>query len=622
MTPNLPKTRRLRRAIRNIAFVVLGLVALSLTALPRIEGYMLTQTALREEATLSLARESLRGALSRSEALPGLLAERPILTELLHDPDNQGLLPFGNEQLRQSALTLEVADIWVMDRTGMTIASSNYRREDSFIGRRFDFRPYFIDALEQGRGRFHALGVTSGQRGYFFAAPIIDNTEVLGVVAVKILLGNFEETWAESDNTIIVTDANGIIFLSDRPEWHFHTMGPLSETAMAGIEATRQYPLDELVPLDIDRRALTEDHDILTISDNGETRDFVSNTGLIAAAGWRVSVLTPTGPSIVQARQTMALIILGVLFAGVVVLLFLQRRARLLERLEQQRQNRAMLERRVAERTSDLNAANTQLVQEIEERKATELRLRKTQSELVQAGKLAALGQMSAALSHEFNQPLAAVKAYADNAETFLARGRKDEAKGNIRLISQMADRMASISKHLRNFARRPQDKIGSVPLLSILDDAVQLMAPKMNAAQAELTYQRPDAPIYVNGGQVRLQQVLVNLISNALDAMETQECPQIEISVAQRGNRRSVSVRDTGPGLDDAVLAQIFDPFFTTKIPGKGLGLGLSISYNIVRDFGGTLSAENHPDGGAVFIVDLEAAPAATQDNEGLAAE
>ncbi|WP_420395466.1 ATP-binding protein [Nioella sp.] len=597
-------------ALRSLLVIVVLAVGISLAALPRLERYFLLQSAAREESTLRLATESLRGALNRTDVLPRLLAERPILARILRDPDNQGLVPYANEQLRQTALTLNVADIWVMDGDGLTIAASNYRRETSFVGRRFDYRPYFTDALTEGRGRFHALGTTSGQRGYYFAAPILDGTEIVGVVAVKILMDEFEATWRDSPNTIVVTDPSNVIFLSDRTDWHFNSLGPIPEPALDTIAATRQYPLDRLQLLQTERRALTQGHDLLTVTGGNGREEFVTSTGLIAAVGWRVSVLTPTGPALVQARQTMALIVLVFLFAGLVAVLFLQRRARLVERLEQQRQHREQLERRVAERTADLNTANAQLVQEVEERRATEQRLRQTQTELVQAGKLAALGQMSAALSHEFNQPLAAVKAYAENAATFLDRDRSEDARKNVGLISQMADRMASISKHLRNFARRPQEKIGPIPLVAVLGDALDLMAPKLKAAKATVHYDPPAQDIMVMGGRVRLQQVLVNLLSNALDAMETLEKPEIEIAVLSDGSRHRVEVRDRGPGLTEDTLTHIFDPFFTTKSPGKGLGLGLSISYNIVRDFGGTLAARNHPEGGAVFIVDLAVAP------------
>ena len=285
-----------------------------------------------------------------------------------------------------------------------------------------------------------------------------------------------------------------------------------------------------------------------------------------------------------------------------------------MERIERQRSAQAELEARVQDRTRDLDAANALLRAEVEERRATEARLRRTQAELVQAGKLAALGQMSAALSHEFNQPLAAVKAFADNAGTFLARGRLAEARDNVGRISAMADRMAAISKHLRNFARRPQDKTGPIPVAAVIDDALELMAPRLQASAARIDYEAPGPDLWVMGGRVRLQQVIVNLISNALDAMERQEAKDIGIRVETDGTATegtcAISVRDRGHGLSEAALAQAFDPFFTTKDPGKGMGLGLSISYNIIRDFDGTLSAANAADGGAVFTVTLRRMP------------
>jgi two-component system C4-dicarboxylate transport sensor histidine kinase DctB len=589
-------------------------VALSLIALPRLERAFLIQAGQNDEATLRLATEVLRGALGRTEALPALLAERPILTELLYEPDNSGLLPFANEQLRQTALRLDVSDVYLMDLTGLTLAASSYRTDRSFIGENFAYRPYFTDALNDGIGRFHALGTTSGQRGYYFAAPVIDNTRVLGVVAIKLSLERFEQAWNDSASTLIVTDSNNVIFMSDREDWRYRTLGPLSELALEGIAATRQYPLTLLQPLPARRDALDGELDLLSV-DGGES--FVMQTALIAAPGWRVSILTPTGPARAQALTVLTLMILTIMLGGLIGAIFVQRRAQLMERLTGQKSEQERLERRVRERTLDLNEANRQLLQEVDDRRAAEQRLRKTQADLVQAGKLAALGQMSAALSHEFNQPLAAVKSYAENAAAFLDRDRPGDARENITRISAMADRMASISKHLRNFARRPQDKAGPIPLMAVIADAVALMQPRMKAMGATLAFDHPATDITVTGGRVRLQQVIVNLIANALDAMAGQPAPRIDITVSQGVQTATVHVRDHGPGFSESALAQAFDPFFTTKDPGQGLGLGLSISYNIVHDFGGTLAALNHPEGGAEFAVTLHIAVP-----QGLAAE
>jgi len=594
--------------------LVAAAVALSLIALPRLERAFLIQAGQNDEATLRLATEVLRGALGRTEALPALLAERPILTELLYEPDNSGLLPFANEQLRQTALRLDVSDVYLMDLTGLTLAASSYRTDRSFIGENFAYRPYFTDALNDGIGRFHALGTTSGQRGYYFAAPVIDNTRVLGVVAIKLSLERFEQAWNDSASTLIVTDSNNVIFMSDREDWRYRTLGPLSELALEDIAATRQYPLSLLQPLPARRDALDGELDLLSV-DGGES--FVMQTALIAAPGWRVSILTPTGPARAQALTVLTLMILTIMLGGLIGAIFVQRRAQLMERLTGQKSEQERLERRVRERTLDLNEANRQLLQEVDDRRAAEQRLRKTQADLVQAGKLAALGQMSAALSHEFNQPLAAVKSYAENAAAFLDRDRPGDARENITRISAMADRMASISKHLRNFARRPQDKAGPIPLMAVIADAVALMQPRMKAMGATLAFDQPATDITVTGGRVRLQQVIVNLIANALDAMAGQPAPRIDITVSQGVQTATVHVRDHGPGFSESALAQAFDPFFTTKDPGQGLGLGLSISYNIVHDFGGTLAALNHPEGGAEFAVTLHIAVP-----QGLAAE
>lgn len=603
--PTLPRTRRPGAVILGALVLVLCLGAL---AFPRLERAYLIAAGDRDRATLDLAIQVLRGALNRTEALPALLAERPILAQLLADPTNSGLLPFVNEQLRQTALSLGVSDVYLIDRDGLTIAASSYRTERSFVGQRFTYRPYFTEARAGGLGRFHALGTTSGERGYFFAAPVLDGTEIAGVVAIKITLDAFEATWAESGSTIIVQDSSNVIFLSDRRDWHFRTLGPVPEVALDTIAATRQYPLSALRPLPARRAPLAGSaYEIVTIAGDAGHETMVMQTGLIATSAWRVSILSPTAPARAQALVALTIAGLVALFLALLAAAIWQRRIRLEERLVAQAGEQARLEARVRERTRDLDAANAQLRLEIEERTRTEARLRKTQTDLIQAGKLAALGQMSAALSHEFNQPLAAVKAYAENAATFLDRDRVAEARENIGLISAMADRMAAISRHLRNFARRPQDKTGPVPLRAVITDAMDLMRPRVEAAGARLIHQPPPTEVWATGGRVRLQQVIVNLIGNALDAMEDAPEPVVTLSLLVEGARCRIEVSDHGPGLSEDALAQAFDPFFTTKPPGKGLGLGLSISYNIVRDFNGRLTAANRPGGGAIFTVELD---------------
>ncbi len=600
---------RLNNPFVYLALIVMIALAVALAALPRLERAFLMQSGERSESTLRLAVEGLEGALRRYEPLPALVAERPVLRTLLSEPDNELLKATINSQLQQTAADVSASDVYLMDATGLTLVSSNHHKERSFIGRSFYFRPYFTQALAGEVGRYFALGTTSGERGYFFAAPVNLGDRVAGVVAVKFTVDTFEEAWRAGNSDIIVTDSNDVIFMSNRPEWHFRSLSPLSPDALAGIEADRQYPLERVIALQNQRVPLNDRSSLIEITDQGATKSFIARSMPITEAGWNVTILSPTGPAKTQALAVLALLAMLILSSAMVAAIALQRRARQAERFEAQRATQELLEQRVAERTADLNSVNRQLIDEIEERKRTEEHLRKTRADLVQAGKLAALGQMSAALSHEFNQPLAAVKAYAGNAVRFLDRDRTGETRDNIQRISEMTDRMASIANHLRNFARRPQQKPRPIPLLAAIDDAVDLMDARIKSSGASIKFDRPDNEIWIVGGHVRLQQVMVNLLSNALDAMENDPEPIVEIGIIVQDCRCRVEVRDHGSGLADDQKAEIFDPFFTTKSPGKGLGLGLSISYNIIKDFGGNLSTRNHTDAGAVFIIDLKLA-------------
>ncbi|WP_349361069.1 ATP-binding protein [Stappia sp.] len=592
-----------------ILVAVLALV-LAAVAFPRLERHYQLQAGLREQDTLRLVVEGLAGALRRYEPLPALIAERPILRDLLRNPDDPELVRQVNESFRQTAFQLKASDVYLMDTSGLTLAASSYRKELSFVGRNFSYRPYFTQALEGGIGRYFALGTTSGERGYFFAAPVEDARRIVGIVAVKFTVDAFEEAWRGSAKRVLVRDLKDIVFMASRQDWHFRTLRPLSETELAEVEVFRQYPLDRLRPLPSTTEPLGDELKLVSLEeeDTGWTR-YVAGSLYIPDAGWNVTLLIPTAQARVQAVAVSSIMVLALLLIGLGVAFSLQRRTQLLERIEVQRAAREQLEERVIARTADLNHANAKLVTEVEERKAAEIRLRRTQAELVQAGKLAALGQMSAALSHEFNQPLAAVKSYADNAITFLERGRSAEARENVGRISQMADRMAEISRHLRNFARRPQGRLLPVSLDAVIQDALALLQTRLSSLGARVEVDLPDKDARAIGGHVRLQQVLVNLLNNALDAVEDRDDRRILLSVSPTAQGWRITVRDHGPGIAEDVLARLFDPFFTTKSPGKGLGLGLSISYNIVKDFGGHLAARNHPEGGAVLQVTLQRA-------------
>ncbi|MEM1362327.1 MAG: ATP-binding protein [Pseudomonadota bacterium] len=604
MRPNpLPSLARIPRTLGAIAAVVAA-IALCWAILAQLERFFVAEIRERSEATAVLAAEALSGMLERFEAFPILIAERPILRTLLEHPDNVTLLAQVNEMFAEDTRVLGASDVYLMDREGLTIAASSYNKTLSFVGRNFSYRPYFRDAANGGLGRFFALGTTSGERGYFYAAPVELDQQIIGVLAVKFTVEGFEAAWQGGESELVITDPNNVIFMSNRPEWHFKTLMPLDASAIERIERDRQYPLDLLVPLENQQNDRWGGEKIIEIK--SEPSPYLHSQLPITEAGWTVNIFTPAAPAIGQARGALAVILLLGLVGVMIVLGIRQRRFLLLERIEAQKQQQDLLERRVAERTVDLNEANQQLRLEVQEHRATEAQLKTAQAELVQAGKLAALGQMSAAISHEFNQPLSAIKSYAANAVTFLDRERVGESRKNLGRISDMVDRMAAISQHLRSFARRPQEQQRPISLTSTLTEALGLVEFRLRQQEAEIDVSQPDAELWVIGGQVRIEQVFVNLLTNALDARSDQSHPKIVVRLDADDADISVSIRDFGPGLDDEVLSQAFDPFFTTKEPGKGLGLGLSISYNIVRDFGGQLTAANHAEGGAVFTVKL----------------
>ena len=573
------------------------------------------QAASRGKTTLRLAVAALQGHMNRFEPLPALIADNDDIKELLSNPGNPALRAQGDAYLKQINAMLQSSDIYVMRPDGETIIASNYDRPISFVGENFSYRPYFQDAIEGKRGRFFALGTTSLKRGYYFSAPVHVGSTIRGVVVFKVDVDAIESSWIGGDDEIIVSDPEGIIFMTERAGWLYSSLQPLTKDRLARTEASRRYADATLRELPVTRSSFEDRHALMTVSSDGQQTEYLVLSETMLDAGWTVSVLLDTRSARAQALTsvTAALLLLGL--AALAGFVLLQRRARLAERMELQRGAREELERRVEERTADLALVNRRLETEVVERRATEKQLRQTQSDLVQAGKLAALGQMSAALSHEFNQPLAAVKNYADNAAVLIDRERLGEARDNLSRISSLTDRMASLSRHLRNFARKPNQKLGAVSLADVMKDTLEIVDGRLKAVGATVSVDLGPSPLFVRAGSVRLQQVLVNLVTNAADAVEGLPDRRIEIEARRLAGKVVVTVRDHGKGIPAAIAERIFDPFFTTKGVGKGLGLGLSISYNMVKDFGGSLAVANHPDGGAIFTVGLDAVRAPARE-------
>ncbi|RVH70321.1 sensor histidine kinase [Sinorhizobium meliloti] len=578
-----------------------GLIAVQGTAVAT-RSYM-QEASSQANTALRLAVAALSGHLNRYQALPALIADHDDVKELVTRPRDRRLRGAVNSYLKEINELLKSSDIYVITPDGNTIAASNYDGPTSFVGENFSYRPYFQDALKGDQSRFYALGTTSLKRGYYFGAPVRVGGEIRGVIVFKVDIETIEASWQGGEYRIFVSDPEGIIFMSGNPAWLYAGILPLTPDRLARTEGSRRYADARLRPLPAVQSELSG-HRLLRVSEGSE-REYLALSHYMPEADWTVNVLTDTASVRTQALTTVAAVMLLLCLAALAIAIIIQRRTRLRERILMQEQAQEELERRVEERTADLARVNSQIEAEIAERRLTEQQLRQTQADLIQAGKLAGLGQMSAALSHEFNQPLAAAKTYADSAALLIERGRTAEASDNIRRISGLIDRMASISRHLRNFARKPNEKLGPVRLDEVVRDTLEIVETRLKAAGAEMDIDIGDE-LVVLAGSVRLQQVLVNVISNAADAVEGLDDRKLSVRAWREGGRAVLTVRDRGAGVAPAVAQRIFDPFYTTKGVGRGLGLGLSISYNIIKDFGGSLTVSNHSEGGAVFRIEL----------------
>ncbi|TLX58969.1 sensor histidine kinase [Stutzerimonas nosocomialis] len=559
------------------------------------ERYYRGELTEQNRQTLDLYVANLLGSLRRYEVLPRILGDLPEVRDVLLDAANPGALDRANRLLNQLRNQTGADVIYLMDPDGNTLAASNWADEDSFVNRNFAFRPYFRQAKAGRLGRFFGLGTTSGKRGYYFGSAVHEGNQVIGVMVVKVDLDHTERLWGNTPEKLLVTDAYGVVILTSNPDWRFRATRALDAEEREELALHQPYPT-------LEPRNLLFDTDQWLI----QSRE-------LKETGWTVRILAPISLIDRPVRTVVAIGGATLLALLLWVGLLMQRRRHFLERLSHDAQARRQLELRVQERTQDLEALNSRLKQEVLEREQAQQDLVRAQDELLQAGKLSALGTMSASISHELNQPLAAIRSYADNAGVLLDHGRNDEARDNLRLISELTARMASIIAHLRAFARRDRHAPERVALQPAIDDALSLLAKRRQAMGVELIRDLPDATLWVEAGETRLRQIISNLLANALDALNEKGLPRrIWISAEQHDQRVILTLRDNGPGFSDEALARAREPFFTTKTSAQGLGLGLAICDTLIRALDAELSLGNHRDGGAELRLTLRSASAA----------
>jgi two-component system C4-dicarboxylate transport sensor histidine kinase DctB len=556
------------------------------------------EAELRQQAgaTLALDLALLDSELQRHRATPVILATEEPLRTLLQRP-NDAARAVVNARLEALALQTGAAAIYVVDRNGTALAASNYRGPASFVGADYAFRPYFRDAMRQGQAEFFGQGTVSREPGLYISRRIDGPRGPLGVVVAKVQFQAVESAWARQGGEVVAADRHGVILLASNPARRFSTLTPLPTLLRQRLMQSRQFGE---APLTWTGASLSPP-DRLRI---GEARLRVSQAE-VGTTGWRLQVWTPMDA--VDARAAVGRW-LGLLGSVLVLLIAAALRAALLRsqrRVEAESDARRVLEEKVGQRTQALTEANDRLSREVTERREAEKRLRRLQADLVQANRLAQMGQTMAGVAHEINQPVAAIRANADNALTLLDRREEAEARANLVRIQSLTGRIGGVIEGLRGLARKSSRSLGPVQVSDAIEGAVLLLASRDRAGALSVT---GEVDARVMADRLRLEQVLINLLQNAFEAVEGRSDPAVALSVEPDGDHVRLVVADNGPGVPDALRAALFTPFTTGK--PDGLGLGLVISRDIMESFGGDLALDDdHRGPGARFLVTLQRA-------------
>ncbi|SFN79075.1 two-component system, NtrC family, C4-dicarboxylate transport sensor histidine kinase DctB [Formivibrio citricus] len=611
--------------IRQVRISVLSVLALLLTAASGWHVYRLTFEDMLEEIQsqahyrLETYASSLEREIDKYANFPYVVGLDAQLKEYLADTKNPELKLRSNRFLERLNRRVGSLALFLLDNSGTVVASSNWNRKDSFVGRDLSYRPYYqnvgIDRVE----RFYGIGTTNNEPGYFLSTAVHDGSRIIGTAVVKVSLEQLEKSWSSAESPALLSEGHGVVVLSSVPAWKYATLKPLDEATRHQIIVSQQYNGYALAPLGMKvRRVLNDGSSIVSLPAVGRNDAnhlfstdglFLTQTRMMSGTPWHLTVFSDLKKADDQAkiRATLAVLITALMLGMGLVFMWRQRHMReILQAREALQRANDELERKVVERTADLSAANTRLQQEVEERSRAEQVLREAQDGLVQASKLAVIGQLSAGLAHELNQPLAALSTLSGNAVKFLARGNVEMASSNLARIGPLVERMGLMTGQLKGFARKSSGEARLVVLSRSVDNALFLQEQRLLRGRVSVKIDFPEKELRVWCDPNRLEQVLVNLIGNAIDAMEHAAEPRIELQASESEGMARLQVRDHGPGLSEEILAHLFEPFFTTKAPGVGLGLGLPISAGIVRDFGGELTAWNAPDGGAIFALTI----------------
>lgn len=610
--PSLAVKPRLIRHLFVPPLIILLMIALGYVTYLYSEKNAIKALGENGQRQLELHARTVESEINKYNYLPSVLELESNVSDLLNNPSAE-LRAKVNDYLEGLNRRSRSRAIYVLDTTGRVLATSNWRDADSYLGEDLSFRAYYQDAIRGLPGRFYGIGSTTGEPGYYLAHGLEEKGKIIGVAVIKVRLEALEERWQRARLEAFVSDENGIIILSSDPARRLKSVRPLTAEIKERLARSLQYywwPLNELVPLE--RESIADGVEKLTFPANTSVDhehtvvSYLAQTRELADTPWHLTLLTPLEDLRREAANQGMLVAVACALVAFLLIAWNERRKVISTRLaarEALEQANNELERRITDRTADLRASNERLKGQIRERRQAEETLRQAQDELIQAGKLAAIGQMSTSIAHELNQPLAALRTLSGNTVRFLERGALDTASANLRTINDLVDRMGRITASLRAFARRGEDK-GQASLSKAVEAALQLLAARLDNASLELHQQIDDVELAID--QTRLEQILVNLIGNALDAMQAQPLPILWLEGDVFEGRYRLRVRDNGHGIDAEARKHLFEPFFTTKPGEQGLGLGLTLSASLAAAAGGTLNAEDPAEGGTMFVLVL----------------
>lgn len=551
-----------------------------------VERYYVQRELEASERRAAPYLTALVAVLERYQNIPPILSEdQDILNALLDKPAHA-----LNAKLARFSEATGADAVYLMNDGGLTIAASNWRNPKTFLGQNYGFRPYFREALSGRPSEFFAVGVTTGEPGYFVSHPVRGQEETpVGVIAVKVDLRGLERDWETPEGTVFISNKDGVVVLSEQADLRFRSVAPLPPETREEIAARRQFGSAGLEPMDLRRNG--------NVVSLGEKR-FVEHTADIGRLGWKLHFLSSY--SRVRERSRLVLAVSAVALSLMLAFFLFRRWVSTHGLLVTSQRERDTLDR-----------LNQDLAREIRERTKVQTRLQKAQQELKQTSKLAALGQLATSVSHELGQPLSAMKTYIAGARLptgvpSAADTSNDESDEVYERLDRLVDRMSETTRQLKFFARRGGEAFDDVNLADVIAGALETMRPAIRAQSVELECVNAMEAVIIRGGRMRLEQVLINVIGNALDAMSQTDDKELMIILEKDAAKARIRVLDTGEGLSGGKEINIFEPFVTTKASGEGLGLGLAISAGIVGEHGGTLSARNRSSGGAEFILEL----------------